>query len=80
MVLLQNVRPVCYFSRRLGPRMRPASTYQKELSAVVEAVFKWRHYLLGRRFVIQTDHRSINELMQQVIQTLIQHKYRGSAR
>ena len=74
-VLLQNGRPICYFSRRLGPRMRAAATYQKELFAIVEAVFKWRHYLLGRRFVIRTDHRSIKELMQQVIQTPIQQKY-----
>ncbi|GJX05300.1 ty3-gypsy retrotransposon protein [Tanacetum coccineum] len=74
-VLLQNDRPICYFSRRLGPRMQVAATYQKELFAIVEAVFKWRQYLLGRRFVIQTDHRSIKELLQQVIQTPIQQKY-----
>ncbi|GJX09473.1 ty3-gypsy retrotransposon protein [Tanacetum coccineum] len=74
-VLLQEGRPICYFSRRLGPRMRVAATYQKELFAIVEAVFKWRHYLLGRRFIIRTDHRSIKELMQQVIQTPIQHMY-----
>ncbi|GKD09026.1 ty3-gypsy retrotransposon protein, partial [Tanacetum coccineum] len=74
-VLLQNDRPICYFSRRLGPRMQVAATYQKELFAIVEAVFKWRQYLLGRRFVIRTDHRSIKELLQQVIQTPIQQKY-----
>nr|GEU83883.1 reverse transcriptase [Tanacetum cinerariifolium] len=40
-----------------------------------EAVFKWRNYLLGRRFVIRTDHRSLKEFMQQVIQTHVQHRY-----
>ncbi|GKB40626.1 ty3-gypsy retrotransposon protein [Tanacetum coccineum] len=74
-VLLQNNKPICYFSRKLGPRMRLAATYQKELFAIVEAVFKWRQYLLGRRFIIRTDHKSIKELMQQVIQTPIQQKY-----
>ncbi|GKC89011.1 ty3-gypsy retrotransposon protein [Tanacetum coccineum] len=74
-VLLQEGRPICYFSRRLGPRMRVAATYQKELFAIVEAVYKWWHYPLGRRFIIRTDHRSIKELMQQVIQTPIQHRY-----
>ncbi|GJU22598.1 ty3-gypsy retrotransposon protein [Tanacetum coccineum] len=39
-VLLQNNKPICYFSRKLGPRMRLAATYQKELFAIVEAVFK----------------------------------------
>ncbi|GJR01955.1 ty3-gypsy retrotransposon protein [Tanacetum coccineum] len=34
------------------------------LFAIVEAVYKWRQYLLGRRFTIRTDHRSLKELMQ----------------
>ncbi|GJW67410.1 ty3-gypsy retrotransposon protein [Tanacetum coccineum] len=38
--------------------MRMAATYQKEL-------FAWRQYLIGRRFIIRTDHKSIKELMQQ---------------
>ncbi|GJR58993.1 ty3-gypsy retrotransposon protein [Tanacetum coccineum] len=46
-----------------------------KLFAIVEAVLKWRQYLLGRRFIIRTDHKSIKELMQQVIQTPIQQKY-----
>ncbi|GJU42159.1 ty3-gypsy retrotransposon protein [Tanacetum coccineum] len=74
-VLLQNGRPLGYFSRKLGPRMRVAATYQKELFAIVEAVYKWHQYLVGRRFTIRTDHRSIKELMQQVIQTPLQQKY-----
>ncbi|GKA11101.1 ty3-gypsy retrotransposon protein, partial [Tanacetum coccineum] len=74
-VLMQENRPISYFSRKLGPRMRVAATYQKELFAIVEAVYKWRQYLLGRRFTIRTDHKSIKELMQQVIQTPLQQKY-----
>ncbi|GJW91986.1 ty3-gypsy retrotransposon protein [Tanacetum coccineum] len=74
-VLMQNGKPLSYFSRKLGPRMRLATTYQKELFAIVEAVYKWRQYLLGNRFTIRTDHRSLKELMQQVIQTPLQQKY-----
>ncbi|GKG09713.1 ty3-gypsy retrotransposon protein, partial [Tanacetum coccineum] len=55
--------------------MRLATTYQKELFAIVEAVYKWRQYLLGNRFTIRTDHRSLKELMQQIIQTPLQQKY-----
>ncbi|GKA36214.1 retrovirus-related pol polyprotein from transposon 17.6 [Tanacetum coccineum] len=36
--------------------------------------YKWRQYLLGRRFIIRTDHKSIKELLRQVIQTPIQQK------
>ncbi|GJT02811.1 retrotransposon-related protein [Tanacetum coccineum] len=74
-VLMQNGKPLSYFSRKLGPLMRLAATYQKELFAVVEAVYKWRQYLLGRCFTIRTDHMSLKELMQQVIQTPLQQKY-----
>nr|GEW42420.1 Ty3/gypsy retrotransposon protein [Tanacetum cinerariifolium] len=74
-VLLQHNRPISYFSRKLGPRMRAAATYQKELFAIVEAVYKWCQYLVGRQFKIRTDHKSIKELMQQVIETSIQQKY-----
>ncbi|GKD71557.1 ty3-gypsy retrotransposon protein [Tanacetum coccineum] len=55
--------------------MRVAATYQKELFAIVEAVYKWHQYLIRRQFKIQTDHKSIKELMQQVVQTPIQQKY-----
>ena len=62
-VLLQKGRPLSFFSRKLGPRMSVAATYQKELFAIVEAVYKWRQYLIGRRFIIRTYHKSIKELM-----------------
>ncbi|GJZ42401.1 ty3-gypsy retrotransposon protein [Tanacetum coccineum] len=64
-----------FFSRKLGPRMRVAATYQKELFAIVEAIYKWRQYLMGWRFTIHTNHKSIKELMQLVILTPLQQKY-----
>jgi hypothetical protein len=74
-VLMQADHPLAYFSKKLGPQMQSASAYIKELHAITEAVLKWRQYLLGHFFVIRTDHRSIKELLQQVIQTPDQQKY-----
>ncbi|XP_047979333.1 uncharacterized protein LOC125221252 [Salvia hispanica] len=74
-VLMQKNHPVAFFSKKLGPRRRVASTYHKELYAIVEAVQKWRQYLLGREFVIRTDQKSLKELLQQVIQTPDQQLY-----
>ncbi|XP_042005724.1 uncharacterized protein LOC121754429 [Salvia splendens] len=68
-VLLQDSHPIAFFSKKLGPRRRVASTYHKELYAIVEAVQKWRQYLLGREFVIRSDQKSLKELLQQVVQT-----------
>ena len=63
-VLMQSRHLISYFSKKLGPRLRAYSTYIKELTAIVEAVHKWRQYLLGRFFVIRTDYKSIKELLQ----------------
>ncbi|KAL8103695.1 hypothetical protein AgCh_028042 [Apium graveolens] len=64
-VLLQNEHPIAYFSKVLGQRARMKSIYEKELMAIVLAVQKWRHYLLGHTFVIRTDQKSLKFLMEQ---------------
>ncbi|KAG6402647.1 hypothetical protein SASPL_134849 [Salvia splendens] len=74
-VLLQDEHPLAFYSKKLGLRRRSASTYHKELYAIVEAVQKWRQYLLGREFVIRSDQKSLKELLQQVVQTPDQHFY-----
>ncbi|XP_057786354.1 uncharacterized protein LOC131003815 [Salvia miltiorrhiza] len=74
-VLLQEAHPIAFFSKKLGPRRRVTSTYHKELYAIVEAVQKWRQYLLGSEFVIRSDQKSLRELLQQVIQTPDQQLY-----
>lgn len=64
-VLLQGGHPIAYYSKLLGPRARSRSIYEKELMAVVLAVQKWKHYLLGRHFVIHSDQQSLRHLMAQ---------------
>jgi hypothetical protein len=68
-VLCQAGHPICYYSRKFCPKMQQASTYVRELCAITSAVKKWRPYLLGRKFNIHTDQRSLRELMTQIIQT-----------
>lgn len=74
-VLMQEGRPLAFFSKKLGPRGRISSTYHKELFAIVEAVQKWRQYLLGRELIIRSDQKSLKELLQQIIQTPDQQFY-----
>ena len=64
-----------FFSKKLGPKRRISSTYHKELYAIVEAVQKWRQYLLGREFVIRSDQKNLKDLLQQIIQTPDQQFY-----
>lgn len=64
-VLMQKDRPIAFYSRVLGVCARGKSIYEKELMAICLAVQKWKHYLLGRRFVIRTDQQSLRFITQQ---------------
>lgn len=64
-VLMQGGRPVAYFSKLLGSKAQHKSIYEKELIAICLAVQKWRHYLLGRHFVIRSDQQSLRHITQQ---------------
>ena len=74
-VLKQQGHPIVFFSKKMSPQMCAASTYVRELFAISKVVVKWRHYLLGSQFIINTDHRSLKHLMDHVIQTPEQHYY-----
>lgn len=64
-ILTQQGRPIAYFSAPLKGSMLAWSTYEKEMLAIVKAVRKWRSYLLGRPFVVKTDHISLKYLVEQ---------------
>lgn len=74
-VLLEENHPIVLFSKKLGPCRCIDSMYHKELYASVEAVQKWRQYLLWREFIIRNDQKSLKELLQQIVQTLDQQLY-----
>lgn len=64
-VMMQEGKPIAFHSRILGPRARDKSIYEKELMAVCLAVQKWKHYLMGRHFIIRTDQQSLRHINQQ---------------
>jgi hypothetical protein len=58
-VLMQEGRPIAYFSRTIGVKASAMSTYEKEALAILEALKRWRHYFLGSELVIKTDQKSL---------------------
>ena len=65
-VLLQgegeNKMPVQYVSRKLFPRETRYSTIEKEGLAIKGALDTLKYYLVGKEFVLETDHRPLQWL------------------
>jgi hypothetical protein len=61
-VLLQDGKPISFFSEKLSGPSLNYSTYDKELYALVRVLHAWQHYLWSRKFVIHLDHESLKYL------------------
>lgn len=64
-VLMQNQRPIDFYSQVLSKQARSKSVYERELMPIVLAVQKWRPCLLGRRFVVRINQKSLKLLLEQ---------------
>jgi hypothetical protein len=64
-VLMQEGRVIAYASRALRPHEINYPTHDLELAAVVHALKIWRHYLMGNRCNIFTDHKSLKYIFTQ---------------
>ncbi|GKA56430.1 ty3-gypsy retrotransposon protein [Tanacetum coccineum] len=73
-ILSQDDHPVAYFSKGFSPSNRFKSAYDRELLALVLAVQKWNHYLLGHHFLIRTDHYTLKFLLEQRITSTEQQR------
>ncbi|WVZ81234.1 LOW QUALITY PROTEIN: hypothetical protein U9M48_028633 [Paspalum notatum var. saurae] len=64
-VLLQEGKPVAYFSEKLNGPSLNYSTYDKELYTLVRVLETWQHYLWPKEFVIHSDHESLKHIRSQ---------------
>ena len=55
-------KAICYASKALSKSQTKYSATRRELLAIVTFTRHFRHYLLGRKFTIVTDHRALQWL------------------
>src|ERR1700738_28715 len=60
-----GLQPCAYLSRKMNEHEKNYPVHEQELLAIVHALREWRHYLLGNRFTVITDHRSLQYLATQ---------------
>jgi hypothetical protein len=64
-VLMQDDKVIAYLSRQLHPHELNYPTHDLELAVVVHALKTWRHYLMGNRCEIYTNHESLKYILSQ---------------
>ena len=55
-------RPVAFTSKSLSPAEKRYANIEREMLAVVCECIKFHHYLYGRKFICQTDHKPLEDI------------------
>lgn len=74
-VLMQDGQRIVFESRKLNKQDCLKFTYNKEMLAIMHTLAKWRQYLLGSKFLIQTNHNSLQHLLQRKTLSTEQQKW-----
>ncbi|GKA29072.1 retrotransposon protein, putative, unclassified, partial [Tanacetum coccineum] len=64
-VLMQREKVIAYASRQLKIYKKNYTTHDLELGAVVFALKIWRHYMCGTKCMRFTDHKSLQNILNQ---------------
>nr|GFC31712.1 putative reverse transcriptase domain-containing protein [Tanacetum cinerariifolium] len=64
-VLMQREKVIAYASRQLRKNEENYTTHDLELGAVVFSLRLWRHYLYGTKCTVYTDHKILQNILDQ---------------
>jgi hypothetical protein len=56
---MQDGHVVAYASRQLRKHEEKYLTHDLELAAIVHVLKIWRHYIIGKRCEVYSDHKSL---------------------
>nr|GEZ36372.1 reverse transcriptase domain-containing protein [Tanacetum cinerariifolium] len=74
-VLMQREKVISYASGKLKIHKKNYTTYDLELGVVVFALKIWRHYLYGTKCTVFTDHKSLQNILDQKELNMRQHRW-----
>jgi hypothetical protein len=58
-VLMQNMHPISFESRKLrGPKLL-YTIYDKDMLAIMHELAKFNQHLVGAKFIVKTDHNNL---------------------
>jgi hypothetical protein len=57
--ILQNGKPIAFYSRKLTPAQTWYTTTEQELLSIVETLKEFRTILLGQQLIVHTDHENL---------------------
>lgn len=63
---MQEGQVLWYESRKLNEHKQNYLTHDLELAAIIHALKMWRHYLIGRQFILMSDHNGLRYLFDQL--------------
>jgi ribonuclease HI len=75
-ILMKEGKLVAYASRQLK-KHENYPTHNLELAAVVHALKIWRHYLMGNKCELYTDHKSLKYFFTQTELNMRQRRWMG---
>jgi hypothetical protein len=64
-VLSQDIRPIAHFSEKLNDSKMKYSTYDKDFYAIIQALNKWRHYLVLKEFILYSNNHTLQFVTRQ---------------
>jgi cleavage and polyadenylation specificity factor subunit 1 len=57
--ILQNGRPLAFYSSRLSPTEQRYSTFDREALSVVKTMHSYRHWFVGGQVILHVDHKPL---------------------
>jgi hypothetical protein len=63
-VLSQEDRWIAYFNEKLNEAKVKYSTHDKEFYAIIQALKKWKHYLIPKEFILYSDNHALHFVTQ----------------